>query len=77
MGLKKLVGNWGEDYAVKLLSKQGYKILDKNFHSRYGEIDIVAIVLPVSSRKTAPFDPVSGRPMKRATIKDVSNLINK
>ena len=41
-----------------------------------GDINIVAIVLPLLSRKTSPFDPVSGKPMKRGSIKDVANLIN-
>lgn len=35
-------GRLGEDAAVKLLQKEGYKILDRNFRSRMGEIDIVA-----------------------------------
>lgn len=35
-------GNLGEDYATALLKKQGYKILARKFHSRFGEIDIVA-----------------------------------
>ena len=36
------VGALAEDYAVKLLVSKGYKILDRNFHSKFGEIDIVA-----------------------------------
>lgn len=36
------LGKIAEDYAEKLLSKKGYKILDRNFHSRFGEIDIIA-----------------------------------
>lgn len=36
-------GHAGEDYAVKLLRDKGYKILTRNFRSRFGEIDIVAI----------------------------------
>lgn len=35
-------GNLGEDYAAKLLKKTGYKILARKFHSRFGEIDIIA-----------------------------------
>lgn len=35
-------GKLGEDAAVKLLQREGYKILDRNFHSKRGEIDIVA-----------------------------------
>jgi putative endonuclease len=38
-----LQGKLAEDYAVKLLSGLGYKIIDRNFHSKFGEIDIVAL----------------------------------
>lgn len=37
-------GNLGESYAVRLLQKAGYKILDRNVRSKAGEIDIVAVV---------------------------------
>jgi len=36
-------GKLGEDAALALLKKNGYKILGKNFRSRFGEIDIIAI----------------------------------
>ena len=36
------VGALAENFAVNLLSAKGYKIVDRNFHSRFGEIDIVA-----------------------------------
>ena len=32
-----------EDLAVEYLKSLGYKILHKNYHSRFGEIDIVAL----------------------------------
>lgn len=44
MGLKEyLSGFKGEDLAVKYLKKNGYKIIARNFHSKYGEIDVVAL----------------------------------
>ena len=35
-------GNYGEDLAVNYLKGLGYKILERNFRIRGGEIDIVA-----------------------------------
>lgn len=35
-------GKFGERIAIEILRKKGYKILDTNFRSRFGEIDIVA-----------------------------------
>lgn len=39
---RKKLGNRGEKIAAKFLRKQGYRIIEKNYHSRLGEIDIVA-----------------------------------
>ena len=35
-------GKLGEDLAKEFLAKNGYKIIEKNWHTRYGEIDLVA-----------------------------------
>lgn len=40
--MNKKIGNWGEDQACNFLQKRGYNIEDRNFHTRAGEIDIVA-----------------------------------
>lgn len=39
---KRSFGNRGEDLAVLFLQRRGYRILKRNYSSRYGEIDIVA-----------------------------------
>lgn len=36
-------GFQGEEYAAQFLQKQGYKIIERNWHKRYAELDIVAI----------------------------------
>ncbi len=38
----KAIGDRGEKEAAKLLKRQGYKILARNFRSLHGEIDIIA-----------------------------------
>ena len=35
-------GQIGEDYASNLMIKKGYQIIERNYHSRFGEIDIIA-----------------------------------
>ena len=40
--LKRRFGNKGEDIAVELLKENGYKIIERNFSGKFGEIDIVA-----------------------------------
>ena len=39
---KKLLGRAGEKKALEFLKKQGYSILETNFKTRLGEIDIIA-----------------------------------
>ena len=36
------IGNAGESAVCRYLSRRGYKILDRNFKTRFGEIDIIA-----------------------------------
>src|SRR3954470_19033064 len=39
---RRSVGQRGEDIAAEYLRKNGYRVLQRNVRSRYGEIDIVA-----------------------------------
>jgi putative endonuclease len=36
------LGKCGEDIAVQYLSGKGYRVVERNFHSQQGEIDIIA-----------------------------------
>lgn len=36
------IKNYGEELAVSYLKKNGYSIVERNFRSIYGEIDIIA-----------------------------------
>ena len=39
---KQLIGQKGEDEAVKWLQNKGFRVLDRNYLTKWGEIDIVA-----------------------------------
>ncbi|MCM8772312.1 MAG: YraN family protein [Candidatus Omnitrophica bacterium] len=36
------LGKIGEEKAINFLQKNGYKIIDRNFRTKFGEIDIIA-----------------------------------
>lgn len=43
MGYKKRLGGWGETIAAEYLTGNGYVILERNFRTQYGEIDLIAL----------------------------------
>lgn len=43
MYIKQEIGKLGEDLAAKYLEQQGYKVIERNFECKQGEIDIIAI----------------------------------
>ncbi len=68
---KREIGIEGEDLATKALKKKGYKIIEKNYRSKFGEIDIVAeekgylVFIEVKRRNTGSFgdsfDAIDGK----------------
>ncbi len=54
-------GAWGEDAACGYLEGRGFKIIERNFRTRFGELDIVAetgkyiVFVEVKTRKSARF----------------------
>ncbi len=69
-------GKRGEAMAEKFLKKKGYKILHKNFRTRFGEIDLVAlergtlVFIEVKARSGAGF----GSPLAAVGTKKQSHL---
>lgn len=59
--MNHIVGNIGEKAAISFLQKAGYKILEHNFRSKSGEIDIIAeyrhtiIFIEVKTRRSTVF----------------------
>lgn len=57
----RAIGTQGENIAVEYLQKNGYKVLERNFNCRYGEIDIIAyhngyyVFVEVKSRNSLAF----------------------
>jgi putative endonuclease len=41
--LNKLLGKEGEDRAAQFLIKRGYRILERNYRTRSGELDLIAL----------------------------------
>ncbi len=77
---RHFTGKLGEQKAVTHLKKLGYTILDRNYHTRWGEIDIVAkkdstvYFFEVKTRHSVyhghPFETISHRKLK--TIKQTA-----
>ena len=60
---KKLTGGFGEEVAAKYLKSRGYSIMERNFRTPFGEIDIIAerdgcvVFLEVKTRISDHFGP--------------------
>jgi putative endonuclease len=39
---KRITGNYGEDAACRILQNKGFRIIDRNYATHYGELDIIA-----------------------------------
>ena len=74
----KTIGALGEDFAAKLYEKSGYTVVMANYHSRYGEIDLIAenedilCFVEVKTRKLTtlgiPAEAVDYRKQKKLTL---------
>ncbi len=71
-------GAMGEDIAARYLEALGFEILERNFRSRAGEIDIVArdgetiVFVEVKARRPGPFGVAS----EQVTARKRRRLVN-
>ncbi len=85
--LKKMLGQEGEDQAAKYLVRQGYKILERNYRTRVGEIDLIAlhdgevVFVEVKTRTTTAYgapelavNPQKQRRMIKAALGYIKNM---
>lgn len=69
-------GNLGEDRAQEFLTSKGFKILTRNFRSKFGEIDIIAkdknciVFIEVKMRSSNVF----GTPREAITSKKLEKI---
>lgn len=70
-------GKIGEDYAEKYLVQKDYYILARNYHSRFGEIDIIAsdgntiVFVEVKTRTQSAF----GSPLEAITKSKLAKMV--
>lgn len=78
MDYKKILGHHGEAIIENYLKKNGYKIVDKNYLKRSGEIDLIAqdpegneiVFIEVKTRRSY----VYGRPEEAVNNKKIRNI---
>ncbi len=73
-----LLGRWGESQAAGYMKKKGYKLKATNYHSRFGEIDLIVenkeyvVFVEVKLRKNGKFaearEFVDGKKMERMIL---------
>lgn len=73
----KTIGDNGETAACLYLEKKGYNIKKRNYHTRYGEIDIIAgideytVFVEVKTRKSIKY----GTPAEYVTMSKQNKII--
>jgi putative endonuclease len=71
------VGAWGEDLALRYLVRRGYRLVERNYRTRRGEIDLILrkeetlVFVEVKLRRGTGFgDPLEAvTPRKQATLR--------
>ncbi len=72
----KSTGKLGEDLAARFLEQKGYKVLARNYRTRYGELDIIChkeqslVFVEVKARRNTSF----GYPEEAITPRKIQHL---
>jgi len=59
--LSREKGDFAEDRAISYLQELDFLVIDRNYHSRFGEIDIIAVkdkVMHFIEVKSGNYDPI-------------------
>lgn len=61
---RKITGNWGETLVLDKLLSEGYELVQRNYHCRYGEADLIMLdetqlltCVEVKTRRSQKFGP--------------------
>ncbi len=74
---RQKIGKKGEKIAADFLEKQGIKVIEFNYYTRYGEVDLIArdrgeiVFVEVKTRKSKKY----GKPQEAITKTKQTNLI--
>jgi len=72
----KLIGKKAEDMAVTYLKRKGYRVIERNYSNKIGEIDIIAfeggqlVFIEVKARKSSAY----GLPMESVNYRKQMKL---
>ncbi len=77
---EQLSGAWGEELALRYLEERGYVLIERNYRTRYGELDLILrkentlVFAEVKLRRGLSFgDPLEAvTPRKQATIRSLA-----
>ena len=78
---RRKIGAIGEDVSCEYLEKNGFKIIERNFLTRHGEIDIIAendryiVFIEVKLRTVGENTAKYGRPALAVTKNKMKNII--
>jgi putative endonuclease len=73
-------GAWGEELALRYLTQRGYELVERNYRTRYGELDLilrhedVLVFVEVKLRRGVGFgDPLEAvTPRKQAAVRTMA-----